>query len=69
MLLLKEIQVLGSHTNPSEAFPLPRMRWVQLSEVKTVEPQLDAVLGLQSTQPPEIHHFLDDFMVMLEIVT
>lgn len=45
------------------------MRWVQLSEVKTVEPQLDAVLGLQSTQPPEIHHFLDDFMVMLEIVT
>lgn len=69
VLLLKKIQVLGFHTKPPEAFPLPRMHRVQLSEVKTVEPQMDAVLGLQNTQPPEIHHFLDDFMVMLEIVT
>lgn len=68
-LFLKKIQVLGFHTKPCEVFPLPRMRWVQLSEVKTVEPQMDAVLGLQNTRPSKIHHFLDDFMVLLEVVT
>lgn len=30
---------------------------------------MDAVLGLENTQLSEIHHFLDDFMVMLEVVT